>query len=93
MNSKLQKLKAKAFENNEVKESYYELNTEFELINTLLQMRNSAGLTQVQVAKRMGTKESNISRLEKGRGNPTIKTLMNYAKACSCDLNFCYKAV
>ncbi|MEZ8822387.1 helix-turn-helix domain-containing protein [Vibrio sp. 10N.222.54.A1] len=36
----------------------------------------------------MGTKESNVSRLEKGTGNPTIKTLMKYAKACGCQLDF-----
>ncbi|MGR5541362.1 helix-turn-helix domain-containing protein, partial [Vibrio campbellii] len=31
---------------------------------------------------------SNVSRLEKGTGNPTIKTLMKYAKACGCQLDF-----
>ncbi|MFW1503806.1 helix-turn-helix domain-containing protein [Vibrio parahaemolyticus] len=54
-------------------------------------MREEAGLTQQQVAERMGTKEGNISRLEKGKGNPTLKTLLGYAKACGCQLNFGYK--
>jgi len=91
MTTKLQALKAKAFANPEVKQAYEDLEPEFELINTLLRMRNAAGLTQDQVAERMGTKEANISRLEKGRGNPTLKTLMNYAKACNCELSFGYK--
>ncbi|WP_350939753.1 helix-turn-helix domain-containing protein [Vibrio metschnikovii] len=91
MTTKLQALKAKAFSNPEVKQAYDELEPEFELINTLLRMRNAAGLTQDQVAERMGTKEANVSRLEKGRGNPTLKTLMSYAKACNCELSFGYK--
>ncbi|MGL4381981.1 MAG: helix-turn-helix domain-containing protein [Vibrio sp.] len=91
MTSKLQALKAKALSNPEVKQAYDELEPEFELINTLLRMRNAAGLTQDQVAERMGTKEANISRLEKGRGNPTLKTLISYAKACNCELSFGYR--
>ncbi|HHC6562968.1 TPA: helix-turn-helix domain-containing protein [Vibrio parahaemolyticus] len=89
--SRLQALKAKALQNPDVKQAYDELGPEFELINTLLSMREEAGLTQQQVAERMGTKEGNISRLEKGKGNPTLKTLLGYAKACGCQLNFGYK--
>ncbi|OOE89532.1 transcriptional regulator [Salinivibrio sp. MA427] len=90
MNS-LQALKAKALQNPDVKQAYDELAPEFELIDMLLSMRKQAGLTQQQVAVRMGTKEGNISRLEKGKGNPTLKTLLSYAKACNCKLNFGYK--
>ncbi|MDC9583275.1 helix-turn-helix transcriptional regulator [Xenorhabdus sp. PR6a] len=89
--SQLQALKAKALQNPDVKQAYDELNDEFELINTLLSMRTEAKLTQQQVADRMGTKESNISRLEKGRSNPTLNTLVNYAKACGFQLDFSYR--
>ncbi len=85
--NKLQALKEKAFKNPEVKAEYDALEPEFKLISTLLSMREVAGLTQLQVAQRMGTKESNVSRLEKGVGNPTVKTLVRYAKACGCNLN------
>ncbi|MEK9499126.1 helix-turn-helix transcriptional regulator [Photorhabdus sp. P32] len=90
MNS-LKSLKSKALANPDVKAEYDALEPEFELINTLLRMRHAAGLTQNQVAQRMGTKETNISRLEKGNGNPTLKTLLNYAKACNCELHFGFK--
>ncbi|MEK9499122.1 helix-turn-helix transcriptional regulator [Photorhabdus sp. P32] len=90
MNS-LKSLKSKALANPDVKAEYDALEPEFELINTLLRMRRAAGLTQNQVAQRMGTKEANISRLEKGNGNPTLKTLLNYAKACNCELHFGFK--
>ncbi|WP_340611639.1 helix-turn-helix domain-containing protein [Xenorhabdus bharatensis] len=89
--SQLQALKAKALQNPEVKQAYDELNDEFELINTLLSMRIEAKLTQQQVADRMGTKESNISRLEKGKSNPALSTLVNYAKACGFQLDFSYR--
>lgn len=84
----LQSLKKKALSNPKVKAEYEALEPEFKFIDTLLSMRESAGLTQLEVAERMGTKESNVSRLEKGTGNPTIKTLMKYAKACGCQLDF-----
>ncbi|EHK6027580.1 helix-turn-helix transcriptional regulator [Vibrio parahaemolyticus] len=89
--SNLQSLKKKALANPEVKAEYDALESEFSVISTLLSMRETAGLTQSQVAERMGTKESNISRLEKGTGNPTIKTLMKYAKACGYRLDFGYR--
>ncbi|MCG3469828.1 helix-turn-helix domain-containing protein [Xenorhabdus bovienii] len=89
--SSLKTLKSKALANPDVKAEYDALEPEFELINTLLRMRYAAGLTQDQVAQRMGTKEANISRLESGNGNPTLKTLLNYAKACDCELSFDFK--
>ncbi|OCA52425.1 helix-turn-helix domain-containing protein [Photorhabdus namnaonensis] len=91
--SSLKSLKSKALANPNVKAEYDALEPEFELINTLLRMRHAAGLTQNQVAQRMGTKEANISRLEKGNGNPTFKTLLNYAKACNCELHFDLKTI
>ncbi|NHB97591.1 helix-turn-helix domain-containing protein [Photorhabdus stackebrandtii] len=89
--SSLKSLKSKALANPNVKAEYDTLEPEFELINTLLRIRHAAGLTQNQVAQRMGTKEANISRLEKGNGNSTLKTLLNYAKACNCELHFSFK--
>ena len=47
--------------------------------------RNSAGLTQTQVAERMGTKTSTVARLESsllsGKRSPSIDTLRKYASA------------
>ena len=51
-------------------------------------MRKSAGLTQENLAEIMGTKKSNISRLEsfKSTNSPKISTLMEYAKATGHEL-------
>ncbi|PCI42207.1 MAG: transcriptional regulator [Moraxellaceae bacterium] len=81
MNS-LKGLKQRALQNPEVKKEYDALEDEFALISKLLEMRKAAGLTQDQVALKMGTKKSNVSRLETGKGNPTVASLKKYAKAC-----------
>jgi DNA-binding XRE family transcriptional regulator len=87
----LSKLKQKAFQNPEVKEAYDDLGAEFELISSLITMREQSGLTQDQVAEKMGTKPPNISRLESGRSNPSLKTLVSYAQACGFKLNLGFK--
>jgi len=65
----------------EVRKTYKELEPEFEIAHTLIAARVKAGLTQAQVAKRMGTTQSVIARLESGRSLPSIKTLYRYAEA------------
>ncbi len=87
----IQNLKQKAFKNPEVKAEYEKLETEFELIDTLLAMRNKSGLTQNEIALRMGTQKSNISRLEKGNSNPRWKTIRNYAHACGFEVLMKFK--
>jgi DNA-binding XRE family transcriptional regulator len=84
--TKLQKLKQRALKNPKVREEYEALEGEFDLISQLLSMRTAAGLTQEEVASRMGTRKSNICRLEKGNTNPGWTTLKNYAKACGFDI-------
>lgn len=82
----IQNLKNRALQNPKVKAEYDLLETEFALIDTLLSMRKKSGLTQEEIAKRMGTQKGNISRLERGSSNPSWKTLQNYAHACGFEL-------
>ncbi|KTD39441.1 Antitoxin HigA [Legionella moravica] len=89
----LQSLKDKAFLNPEVKAEYDLLESEFALIDTLLSMRKKSGLTQDEVAKRMGTQKGNISRLEKGSSNPSWKTIQNYAHACGFEISMKIKTM
>lgn len=64
-----------------VQAEYDALEEEFALIRALIEARARAGLTQEQVAERMGTKQAAIARLEGGRVRPSIKTLRRYAQA------------
>lgn len=63
---------------------------EFALLDKLLRARQRAGLTQAEVAARMGTKAPAVARLEAGGGSrghsPSIATLRRYAEAVGCRL-------
>ncbi|WP_246013949.1 helix-turn-helix domain-containing protein [Pseudidiomarina gelatinasegens] len=83
----LNEIKNRALTNPEVKAEYEKLEYEFDLIDQLLTMRSKAGFTQAQVAERMGTSKSNISRLEHGNSNPSWSTLLKYAHACGFELS------
>jgi transcriptional regulator with XRE-family HTH domain len=63
---------------------------EFALLDELLKARRQAGLTQAEVAARMGTKTPAVARLEAGGGgrrhSPSVATLRKYARAVGCRL-------
>ncbi|MBN3563178.1 helix-turn-helix domain-containing protein [Aliamphritea spongicola] len=88
----LQTLKECVLHNEDVRTEYDALESEFALINQLLEMRKAAGLTQEQVAAVMHTTKSNISRLETGGTAPKIDTIKRYADACGYDLNLTFQA-
>ncbi|MEK7559202.1 MAG: helix-turn-helix transcriptional regulator [Patescibacteria group bacterium] len=52
----------------------------------LIRARIEKGLSQTQLAKKMGTKQSVISRLESGRANPSVGFLQKLAKALNSHL-------
>ena len=56
------------------------LEVEFSLIQALIDARESAGLTQSELAKKTGIAQGDISKIENGNGNPSIKTLKRLAK-------------
>ena len=78
----LKSLKHEAFKNEAVRTEYDKLAGEFDLMDQLITMRTQAGLTQDELARRLKTAKGNISRLERGRSNPSWGTLNKYAKAC-----------
>jgi transcriptional regulator with XRE-family HTH domain len=73
-----------------VKAAYAAQAEEFALLDELLRARLRAGLTQAEVAKRMGTMSPAIARLEAGGGrnghSPSVATLRKYARAVGCSL-------
>lgn len=83
-------LRKKLLSNPEVKAEFDALKEEFSLFDELLKARMEAGLTQAEVARRMGTKTPAVARLEAGGGNkkhsPSISTLRKYANAVGCRL-------
>ena len=63
------------------RKAYDTLDGEFALVNALIEARSRARLSQAEVASRMGTTESAVSRLESGRVKPSTRTLERYAEA------------
>jgi transcriptional regulator with XRE-family HTH domain len=75
--------KKKALERPEVVEEYERLSPAYELRRNLVALRQEAGLTQEELAERLNTKKSNISRLESVNStiSPKLSTITNYAEA------------
>ena len=87
---KHKELRKNALNRAEVKAEYEALGPEFELLRQMLGARTKAGLSQADVAKRMGTQAPAITRLESalttGKHSPSIETLKRYAEAVGCEL-------
>ena len=64
----------------ELKAEYDALEPEFAIIQAMIDARITAGLTQKQLAERTGIAQADISRLENGNANPSLKTLQRLAK-------------
>ncbi len=79
------KLKEKALNRKGVNAEYKSLEPEFALLRAMLHARQKTGLSQAQIAKRMGTKAPAITRLESsltsGKHSPSLSTIKKYAEA------------
>ncbi|WP_035241694.1 helix-turn-helix domain-containing protein [Desulfobacter vibrioformis] len=87
--------KEKALKYHNVKKEYDALAPVYELRKKLIEMRMSKGLTQAEIAKKMGTNKSNISRLECGENVsfPTLATISKYANALGYKVNVEFKPI
>ena len=75
----------------EYMKEYDALEEEFALANAL--MRARADLSQAELARRMGTSQSAIARLESGRSRPSTRTLRKFAEATGMKLRFVFEPV
>ena len=83
MASTLQQFKKKALAKPGVRAAFDELSVEFAFIDEVQKARAKSGLTQSEVAARMGTTQSAVARLESANAkhSPSIATLQRYAEA------------
>ena len=79
--TKLKDLKRRLMEDPEFREEYGRIDDEFRLIEALVRARTAAKLTQAELARRLGTTQSAIARLEGGGVSPSFTTLRRYAEA------------
>lgn len=78
---KIAELKKRLMGNPEFRAEYEKADAEFSLIEELIRARSEAGLSQAELAKRIGTSQSAVARLEGGGVSPSISTLRRYAEA------------
>jgi transcriptional regulator with XRE-family HTH domain len=83
MTSTLRQFKTRALSRPEVRKAYEALDDEFAFLDEVLKARAASGLTQAEVAERVGTTQSAVARLESGtkRHSPSLATLQRYARA------------
>lgn len=83
MSSSLRRFKRQALTRPSVKDAYDALEDEFAFLDEVLKARAESGLTQAEVAERVGTTQSAIARLESAepKHSPSIATLQRYATA------------
>ena len=63
----------------EFRDEYDALEPEVSIMQALIDARKSSGLTQKQLAERTGITQADISRLETGNANPSLRTLQRLA--------------
>jgi predicted transcriptional regulator len=77
----LKTLKVELLTDPEVRQAYDELAPEYEIARAIIRARTACGLTQAELAERMGTSQSYVARLESGRTLPSTRTLLKVAAA------------
>jgi ribosome-binding protein aMBF1 (putative translation factor) len=77
----LAKLRRNLLTDPEVKAEYDRLGPIFAVVGEMIEARQTAGLTQTDIATRMGTSQSVVARLENARHMPTFEMIARYAAA------------
>ncbi len=83
-------LHKKWMKNTSYRKAYDALEDEFALASALIEARAKAGLSQAQLAKRMGTTQPFIARMESGRQLPSSTSLLKLAKATGLKLRLSF---
>ncbi len=73
------------------REAYDALEEEFVLSSAVIDVRNRAGLTQEELARKMGTTQPVVARLEGGRSRPSMQTLERLADATGSRLRISFE--
>lgn len=78
---KLSALKRQMLRDPGTRKAYEDLKPEYDIARELIRARTRAGLSQSEIAQRMGTTQSTIARMESGNHVVSISTLIRFADA------------
>ena len=76
-----EEMKTDMLKDEEFKIEYEKLKPRYEAIEQIIRARKEQNITQAELAKRVGTQKSNISRLESGNYNPSLDFLVKIAES------------
>ncbi len=76
-----EEMKTDMLKDEEFKIEYEKLKPRYEAIEQIIRARKEQNITQSELAKRVGTQKSNISRLESGNYNPSLDFLTKIAES------------
>ena len=74
----------------EFAKAYEEIQPEMSVIRAIVEARTSQNLTQKELSERTGIAQTEISKLEKGTGNPSVKLLQRLADGMGMVLNISF---
>ena len=70
--------------------AYNEFQPEIEIIRAIVDARTNANISQKELSKRTGIAQAEISRIENGSRNPSIKLLQRLAAGMNMDLRIAF---
>lgn len=80
MRDDFEKVLDKYMGDEDFKKEWNDLEPEFDTIQAIIDARHRCNMTQKQLAKKTGIDQSDISKIEKGNANPTLKMLKRLAE-------------
>ena len=86
-------LKKELLADPEVKKYYDEFKPEYAFIRSIIDKRMKKKMSQAQLATKVGTRQSAISRLESGESNPSFKFLQKVARALGAGLYISFRSL
>ena len=80
-------------EDHAFREEYEALEPEFAIIQAMIDARKRSGMTQKQLSERTGIAQGDISKLENGSANPSLRTLQRLASGMDMKLRIEFEPV
>lgn len=76
----------------EFRAEYEALEPEFAIMQAMIDARKASGMTQKQLAEKTGINQADISKMERGNGNPSLRTLQRLAAGMGMRLKLEFEA-
>lgn len=91
--SRFSEYKEKKLQDPEFRKEYDALESEFDIIQAMIDARKQSGLTQKELAERTGINQADISKLENGTANPSIRTLRRLADGMGMKVKLVFEPI